>query len=184
MQRASRGACGVAAVLLAAWVAAGCDEETPPPSLDAPIQMDQFHVTGTVVAADDGEPIEGIEIRLQHLFQYVATSAPDGSFDLVASGFPGCQTQCDLTAQDLDGELNGGAFQSAVVTVGLVQTSSSTSASSAVFEAVDVEIELEPAGAGGAGHGGSGGAGASGAAAGSGGMAGAGAGGGTAGMGA
>lgn len=121
--------------------------------------MAHFVVSGTVVAEDGGDPIEGIEVGLDEAYD-TTTSDQNGEFSLSVDSYAFCSTDpCStgLTATDVDGPAQGGDFATTVVSVALDQTDPGGGTwDDGTWEAHDVEVAMPAAGAGGSGTGGGG----------------------------
>jgi putative lipoprotein (rSAM/lipoprotein system) len=63
-----------------------------------------FELDGTVVDAQTGDPIPGIEIEFD---ANTTTSGEDGAWSMSVPGAWPCGTDCSVTARDIDGSDNG-----------------------------------------------------------------------------
>lgn len=99
----------------------------------------EFSVKGKVVDPD-GNPIQGIEISHDYSSRKVYTSE-DGSFDYTSEDIGFEMETVTLAFTDIDGEDNGGDFQSQEVSVPVQQTEPSDGGwNNGKFEADGVEI--------------------------------------------
>lgn len=80
----------------------------------------EFSVKGRVVDSENN-PIEGIEVSAEEGMQKVLT-AKDGSFHYVGEMIGFELQELELTFTDIDGEDNGGEFETKTVTVPVTQT--------------------------------------------------------------
>jgi hypothetical protein len=69
-----------------------------------------YDLEGQVVNAETSEPIDGIQISF---LDDVTTTDGDGNFAMVAEG--SCWDTCELLAEDLDANENGGHFDDATL---------------------------------------------------------------------
>ena len=115
------------------------EEEQVVPEYGCPIV--EFSVKGRVLDTEEN-PIQNIEISHPQTGYYTRT-AEDGSFE-----YEGCLTGFELSevtivAQDIDGEANGGDFQTQEVSIPVQQTDPGDGAwDNGKFEAENVEIVL------------------------------------------
>lgn len=147
--------CRWALPLLGVTAAISCDNviESPdmygcPPSgyEDMPVMYGtptvEFRVKGKVVDPD-GNPIKGIEIYHDYSGHKVYT-LEDGSFDYASEDIGFEMETVTLEFTDIDGEENGGDFQSQEVPVPVAQTDPGDGLwDNGEYAAEDVEIVLE-----------------------------------------
>jgi putative lipoprotein (rSAM/lipoprotein system) len=125
--------------------------------------MAHYEISGTVVAENGGQPIQGIEVTLDETMDTVSTDA-NGDFTISADSFAFCSADpCDanLTATDVDGAAGGGEFETTNVAISMQQTEPGSGTwDDGTYEAQDVDVSMADAASGGGGAGGgSGGAG-------------------------
>ena len=146
--------CRWALPLLGVTAAISCDNviESPdmygcPPSgyEDMPVMYGtptvEFSVKGKVMDSE-GNPIPGIQISHDYSGQKVLTSV-DGTFDYTSEDFGFEMETVTLEFTDIDGEENGGDFQSQEVAVPVQQTEPGDGGwNNGKFEAEGVEIVM------------------------------------------
>ena len=147
--------CRWALPLLGVTAVISCDGNLPAPEYGVPpsgyddmlcmygTPVVQFSVKGKVVDTE-GNPISGIEVSQSQAYdgRKVYTSE-DGSFDYTAEDIGFEMESVTLTFTDVDGEENGGDFQSHEVTVPMQQTEPGDDAwDNGKYEADGVEITL------------------------------------------
>ena len=89
---------------------------------NGPMEYGTFHadylLDGIVVETSTGQPIKGIAVKFDDLH---LLSDEGGKWFIGDTAFP-CTGHCTLEAKDIDGELNGGSFKTAVVPLDPRQT--------------------------------------------------------------
>ena len=101
----------------------------------------EFSVKGKVVDPD-GNPIKGIEISHDYMGRKVYTSE-DGTFDYTSEDIGFEMETVTLEFTDIDGEENGGDFQTQEVSIPVQQTDPGDGAwDNGKYEAEGVEIIL------------------------------------------
>lgn len=92
---------------------AGCDGiDRAAPEYGCPYV--NFNLKARVVD-EAGEPIPGIEVRLNNEWGKLAESDNLGEIDALGSTFPG--NQYEIVFKDVDGEANGGEFETLVLDI-------------------------------------------------------------------
>jgi len=91
----------------------GCEgEDRAAPEYGCPYV--NFNLKARVVD-EAGEPIPGIEVRLNNDWGKLAESDNLGEIDALGSTFPG--NQYEIVFKDVDGEANGGEFETLVLDI-------------------------------------------------------------------
>jgi putative lipoprotein (rSAM/lipoprotein system) len=103
-----------------------------------------YDLDGTVVSAESGDPIQGIELQFGW-DEVTSLTDADGAWALAGDdGAPGSPAMAHVTVRDVDGAANG-AYQDAEVDVPVTRTGEGSGDwDEGSFAAHGVVIELEP----------------------------------------
>ena len=101
-----------------------------------------YEVKGKVTD-QQGEPIQGIQVRCGAMYDEPVYTDSDGSYQLSGGGFP--REKIEVEFKDVDGEENGGAFAARTVSAETVQVQEGAGNwDFGVYEAVvNAELSLE-----------------------------------------
>jgi len=129
-----------------------CDNGNGPgPQPEYGMPYAKYVLDGTVVNAETEEPVEGIRVKFpsdasDYDSSSMTFSDENGDWSITKQIYP-CgadgSSECDVSAQDVDGDENGGTFEEKQIDLSLTQTKPASGTwDKGTFEQHDVRIEL------------------------------------------